>query len=96
MFQNCNLNLMTRSINSILKSLNSYKHKKYKKIKALYYTYIRLVRSLPTLPMMMAGMLEACMEVTTDMEVTGDSTRTRMPKYTTRNRRPGREETLFD
>lgn len=43
--------------------------------------------------MMMAGTLEACMEVTTDMGVTGDSTRTSRPKYTTRNRRPGRAET---
>ena len=51
--------------------------------------------SLLTLPMMMAGILEACMDVTTDMGVTGDSARTRRLKYTTRNRRPGREDTLF-
>lgn len=42
--------------------------------------------------MMMAGMLEACMVVTTDMGVTGDSRRTTRPKYTTKNRIPGREE----
>lgn len=57
------------------------------------YICIRLGLSSPTLPMMMAGMLEACMEITTDMGVTGESRRTSKPKYTTRNRKPGREET---
>lgn len=54
---------------------------------------IRLGLSSPTLPMMMAGMLEACIEVTTDMGMTGDSRRTSKAKYTNRNRRPRREET---
>lgn len=43
--------------------------------------------------MMIAGMLKACMEVTTDIGVTGDRSRTSRLKYITMNRRPAREET---
>lgn len=46
--------------------------------------------------MIMAGTLEACMVVTTDMGVTGDSSSNTREKYTTRNRRPGNEDTLLD
>lgn len=42
----------------------------------------------------MAGMLDACMVVTTDRGVTGDSSRTTREKYTARNRSPGREDAL--
>lgn len=43
--------------------------------------------------MMIAGMLKACKEVTTDIGVTGDSSRTSRIKYITMNRRPAREAT---
>lgn len=42
--------------------------------------------------MMIAGMLEACMAMTTDMGVTGESSRATRPKYTPRNRTPRGED----
>lgn len=45
--------------------------------------------------MMIAGILDACIEVTTAMGVTGDSRRTSRPKYTMTKRTPGREKKLL-
>lgn len=54
-----------------------------------YVIHVRKsINASRTLPMMIAGMLDACMAMTTGIGVTGESSRATRPKYTTRNSTP--------
>lgn len=46
----------------------------------------------PTLLIIMVGMLEACMEVTTETGMTGDRRRPSRPKYTTKRKKPEKKK----